>query len=73
MTNAEFEAMRNERTEELTQALIRNNMKIANIVRNAYERGFADGIDQQKKRQQIKVLIGGEQVYPNPNDKPVPC
>lgn len=46
MTNAEFEAMRNERTEELTQALIRNNMKIANIVRNAYERGFADGVVQ---------------------------
>lgn len=64
MTNEEFEAMRNERTEELAWALIRNNTRITNIVRNAYERGFADGIDQQKKRQQIKVLIGGKQVYP---------
>lgn len=64
MTNKEFETRRNERTEELAQTLMNNNYKIVSIVRNAYERGFADGKKYANEKKQVKVLIDGEQVYP---------
>lgn len=43
------------------------------IVAQAWERGYKYGLYEAEQKHQVKVLIGGEQVYPEPNDKQLPC
>lgn len=37
---------------------------IENIVAQAWERGYKYGLYEAEQKKQVKVLIGGEQVYP---------
>lgn len=43
MTNEEFRKQINNRTDDLISQIQRHDQSIANIVKNAYERGYADG------------------------------
>ena len=44
MTNEEFKNKRDSRTEDLISQIQRHDDTIANIVKSAYERGYADGM-----------------------------
>lgn len=37
---------------------------IENIIAQAWERGYKYGLYEAEHKHQVKVLIGGEQVYP---------
>lgn len=45
MDNEEFKKKRDSRTEDLISQIQRHDSTIANIVKSAYERGYADGVD----------------------------
>lgn len=45
MTSEEFKKKRDSRTEDLISQIQRHDDTVANIVRSAYERGYADGVN----------------------------
>ena len=76
---SKFEPMEENKTmnEKKTETKLKNlegmNGAIENIVAQAWERGYKYGLYEAEQKKQVKVLIGGEQVYPNPNNKPLLC
>ena len=66
-----FEPMKEKKTmsKTKTEAKLKNleGMKgaIEEIVSQAWERGYKYGLYEAEQKKQVKVLIGGEQVYPN--------
>lgn len=61
------------KTEEKLKNLEGMKSGIEAIVAQAWERGYKYGLYEAEQKKQVKVLIGGEQVYPEPNDKQLPC
>lgn len=58
MDNEEFKKKRDSRTEDLISQIQRHDNTIANIIKSAYERGYADGNDAIKHN--TRYLTFGE-------------
>lgn len=56
MTNEEFRKQINSRTDDLISQIKRHDQSIANIVKNAYERGYADGKRNSNSNNMTQVL-----------------
>lgn len=56
--------MSNTKTEEKLKNLEGMKGAIELIVAQAWERGYKYGLYEAEQKHQVKVLIGGEQVYP---------
>lgn len=61
----ENKTMSKTKTEEKLKNLEGMKGAIENIVAQAWERGYKYGLYEAEQKKQIKVLIGGEQVYPD--------
>lgn len=67
-----YELRRSERTSDIIFELIAKNDKIANIVQQAYDRGYADGKRvAEENKPHIKITIDGEQVYPTVKEQEI--
>ena len=58
MTNKEFRKQMDDRTEDLIVQIQRHEDTIANIVKSAYERGYADGKDSKALSNEIITTFG---------------
>lgn len=62
----EDKTMSKTKTEEKLKNLEGMKGAIENIVAQAWERGYKYGLYEAEQKHQVKVMIGGEQVYPEP-------
>lgn len=61
---SDYEERREERLTDIMVSCGRNVRSIQNIIRNAYDAGYADGRKFGKKEIKVKLLLDGKQVYP---------
>ena len=63
MTNEDFKTLRNSRIEDLIFQIQRHDNTIANIVKSAYERGYADGKTSKALSNEQIITFGDLRPY----------